>query len=549
MRSVTSIQMKEIENRSEESGVSKAELMDNAGAELAGVISKYCFANISEQAENSSIVFLAGSGNNGGDCFVAAKILSDKGFSITVVNLCGKPHTDISEAAFRKLSPENVNILRAYRGQNMKSAVEAAELDFMMNPNATMLEQIQSDEKQRIESVMDSIKKADVLVDGVFGTGFHGQLDKEVSGFLNAETSAYKIAVDVPSGGNCESGQVAKGTFKADLTAVFGALKVGMIQYPLKNYCGEIVPFDIGIPEEAYELASDQRKYFLIDKDELKDFPKNRKPDAHKGSFGRVLCIAGSSNMRGAASLSALAAFRCGAGLVTLASVEKAIDTASILVPEATFCRLEEDEFGFMQFDKNAFKIRDQLEKADAIVLGCGMGVTDDTVKLTRFVIENANCPIILDADGINCVASDIDMLLKKKTDIIITPHPGEMAKLLGCTAADINESRVSIASDFAKLYGVTVVLKGAGTVIADLVHTAVNETGNPGMSCGGSGDVLAGIVASLAAQGYSVFDSACFGTYIHGVSGDIAAEKLGQEFMLPRDIIDNLSDSIKTLK
>lgn len=549
MRLVTSSQMKEIENQSEELGVSKAELMDNAGAKLAEVISEYCFANISESPEDSSVVFLAGSGNNGGDCFVAARILSEKGFSITVVNLCGKPHTDISEDAFRKLSHESVNILRAYRGQNMKSAVEAAELDFMMNPNATMLEQLQSDEKQRIENVMNAIKKADVLVDGVFGTGFHGQLDKEVSGFLNAETNAFKISVDVPSGGNCESGQIADGTFKADMTAVFGALKVGMTQYPLKTYCGKIVSLNIGIPDEAYEIAHDQKKYFLIDNNELKDFPKKRRPDAHKGSFGRVLCIAGSSNMRGAASLSALAALRSGAGLITLASVEKAIDTASVLVPEATFCRLEEDDLGFMQFDTNAFKLRDQLKKADAVVLGCGMGVTADTAKLTRFVIENANCPIILDADGINCAASDIDMLLKKKTDIIITPHPGEMAKLLGCTAVDINENRVSIASDFAKLYGVTVVLKGAGTVVADLVHTAVNETGNPGMSCGGSGDVLAGLIASLAAQGYSVFDSACFGTYIHGISGDLAATKLGQEFMLPRDIIDNLSDSIKSLK
>jgi NAD(P)H-hydrate epimerase len=416
----------------------------------------------------------------------------------------------------------------------------------MTNPDATSLEQIQYDEKQRINGVNEVLAKAKVIVDGVFGTGFHGQLDKEVAAFLNAETSAYKFAVDIPSGGNCKTGEVSEGTFAADETIAFGAVKTGMTQYPLKSLCGKIRVADIGIPEKAYDVLKGERTYTLADREELEGFPKKRKPDAHKGCFGRVLCITGSSRMRGASALSALGALRSGAGLVTVASVEKAVDTVAVLAPEATFCELESDDFGFMQCDINKLLLREEIEKADAILIGCGMGVTEDTAELTKFVIENAKCPVIVDADGINCIALDIDILLRKRTELILTPHPGEMARLLGCGASEINSDRLSVAGEFARLYGTDVVLKGAGTVVAGAKYTTVIETGNPGMSCGGSGDVLAGIIASLAAQGYSTYDAARFGAYIHGAAGDIAAERLGQEFMLPRDIIDALSDSIR---
>lgn len=560
MQIVTPEQMKRIELRSEEMGVSRAELMKNAGKALAELIDEYCREAVSGQPEDKSVVFLAGSGNNGGDCFAAASRLVYRGYRVTVINFCGKPQTELASAAFERLPGERITIITAYRSESVKAAIEAAELDYMTlsrendlsvltgKKELTPLEKIMLEEKKRADDIYDALKNADVIADGVFGTGFHGQLDTELASFLSAECSAYKIAVDVPSGGNCMTGEISEGSFSADETLALGAIKTGMTQYPLKSLCGKISVADIGIPSDAYNIFSEERSFTLLDKDELAGFPRMRDPDSHKGSFGRVLCITGSSSMRGAAALSALGALKSGAGLVCVASCEKCIDAVSVLAPEATFLPLECDDYGYILFDCNKRMLETELAKADAVLIGCGMGVTPDTAELVRFVAKNANCPIIIDADGINCMASDIDILLKKKTDLILTPHPGEMAGLCGCTAGEINRARFSSAAGFAEKYGVTVVLKGAGTVIAGAHDTSVNQTGNPGMSKGGSGDVLAGMIASFAAQGYDVYDAARFAVYVHGLAGDIAAEKFGHEAMLPRDIIGALSDSFRIL-
>lgn len=558
---VTPEQMKKIEERSEELGVSKKQLMENAGAALAEVIDEHCRAEIEGAPENKSIVFMAGSGNNGGDCFVAANKLIYRGYDVTVINFCGKPQTDIAAEQFDKLPKDHVKIIKAYRSENVKAAIEAAELSYMTlsqesdlnslaeKKDLTPLDKIRLGEKKRIDRVLKALVKADVIVDGIFGTGFHGQLDEEISAFLKAGSRAYRFAVDVPSGGNSETGEASEGTFAADETLAFGALKTGLTQYPLKGLCGRIQIINIGIPEEAYNLPDEQRTYRLIDSDETEDFPKKRRPDTYKGDFGRVLVIAGSSRMRGAAVLAASGALRSGAGLVRVASCEKCIDTVSASSPEAVFLPLECDDYGYILFDDNKKLISEAIEKADDVLIGCGMGVTPDTVELTRFVIENAEIPIILDADGINCIVSDIDILLKKKTDVILTPHAGEMAKLAGTSIEEINSNRFAAATQFAEKYGVIVMLKGAGTIVADAGKTSVNSTGNPGMSRGGSGDVLAGITASFAAQGHSLFDAARFAAYVHGLAGDIAAENYGHEAMLPSDIVNALSDSFGLIK
>ncbi len=553
MKVVTPQQMKMIELRSEELGVSRAVLMQNAGKALSGAIDEYC-----RSKTDMHIAFLAGSGNNGGDCFVAARLLSKLGYQVTVINLCGKPRTALAQEAFLALAGTHVRAVKAYRTQNENSAIEAAELDYMMlsseNESGSKTiappEQLKLEKQQRINEVFSVLSEADVIADGVFGTGFHGCLDKEIASFLNADTHAFKIAVDVPSGGNCTSGAAARETFRADLTLAFGAMKKGMTQYPLREYCGNVKVIDIGIPDAAFELPDAAGKYAqLTDRESLKNFPLVRRPDSHKGNFGRVLCITGSDNMRGAAVLSALGALRSGAGLVCAASSDKCIDALAALAPEALFRTLETDGNGFIKYECNLPVIKDEIKKANAILIGCGMGVTQDTADIVRFTVENAECPVIIDADGINCIASDIDILLKKKTDIILTPHPGEMARLLKCSSENVNRNRFAAAEHFAANYNVTVVLKGAGTIIAGAEGISVNPTGNPGMSRGGSGDVLAGITASLAAQGYSPYDSARYAAYIHGLAGDIAAEKLGPEFMLARDIVDALSDSYRKIK
>lgn len=561
MQIVTPKQMSTIEENSEKIGVSRRQLMENAGKALAGLIDEYCRKNTSALPEEISIVFLVGKGNNGGDGYAAANILVYRGYKITVISVCGQPESELAKEMYLRLPRERITFIDGYRSKNVEAAIETAELNYKSNsdvsdiaelekkPNRNPIENILLKEKKRMVTVKNAIVAADVLIDCVYGTGFHGQLDRNTASMFSIGTSAYCISADVPSGGNCVSGTVSNGIFKADETLVFGYIKTGMTQFPLKRYCGKITIADIGIPKEAIAAIKDERQYFRIERNHLAAFPPKRAIDAHKGIFGRVLFIGGSSSMRGAAAFAALGALRCGAGLVSVASVEKCIDTVSVLVPESTFVELKSDSSGFISFSSNREKLLEAMNKADSIVLGCGMGVTQDTIELTEFVAENAKCPVIIDADGINCISNNIDILVKKGSDIIITPHAGEMARILGCETGFILENRIIAAEKYAEKYGITVVLKGAGTIVANNRCTAVNHTGNPGMSVGGSGDILAGMIGSIIAQGCEIFDSACAGVYMHGLAGDSAAEKLGMEAMLPRDILDNLSDSFRILK
>ncbi|MDE6501199.1 MAG: NAD(P)H-hydrate dehydratase [Ruminococcus sp.] len=501
MRMVTPANMRDIEDESERLGVSKKQLMENAGKKLAELIDGYCNGD-----NEKKIVFLVGNGNNGGDCSVSAGILADMEYkNISMVMVCGTPKTELAKEMYNRVVG-CVNI----------------PADFQT-----------------------CISEADILIDGVFGTGFHGELDTKISDIFALNKNAYRIAVDVSSGGNSHTGTVSEGTFRADETLTFGFLKSGMSQYPLKDFCGKITVADIGIPEKAIDILKDRRKYTLIEREDFADFPPHRKSTSHKGIFGKVLIIAGSNSMRGAGFFAVSGALRSGAGLVQLATVGKCIDTVSVLAPESTFIEMSHDENGFMRFEPEKL----DLKKYNAVVIGCGMGVTPETFELTKFVVENSEIPVIIDADGINCIALDIDILLKKKTDIILTPHVGEMARLMKCTTKEISENRFLIAEKLAEKYDITVVLKGAGTVVADRNNTAVNLTGNAGMSRGGSGDILAGMIGAIAGQGYIAFRSACIGTYMHGLAGDIASEKFTQEAMLPRDILNCLSDSFRKIK
>lgn len=501
MRIVMPEQMRIIEENSEKYGVSKGKLMVKAGYKLARIIDCRCRNNL-----NKKIVFIAGNGNNAGDCFVSAELLTEVGYkNISVLMVCGMPKTELAKEMYSDITGR-VKITNDYR---------------------------------------QCLPQADIIVDGVFGTGFHGKLDKNIADIFRINPKAYRIAVDVPSGVNSRKGTVSEGAFKADETVCFGLVKAGMVQYPARDLCGKIRIADIGIPEKAMDIPAKFKKYSLIDRAELKGFPPERKSTAHKGTFGKVLIIGGSNIMRGAVFFAVSGALRSGAGLVQLATTGKCINTVSMLAPEATFIEIP-DNNGFMHFSPDLIN----LKKYNAIVIGCGMGVTPDTLKLTKFVIQNSEVPVIIDADGINCLASDIDILLRKRADIILTPHTAEMSRLLKCKVNEVSENRLrSVGMLTAKYKGVTVVLKGAGTIVADRSKTAINPTGNAGMSCGGSGDILAGMIGAIAGQGYSAFESACAGVYLHGLAGDIASAKFTQEAMLPRDILNCLSDSFRKIK
>ena len=283
------------------------------------------------------------------------------------------------------------------------------------------------------------------------------------------------------------------------------------------------------------------------DKNIVKRAVPNRPDNANKGTMGTLLSICGSFGMAGAAILAGKSALRCGVGLEKLAIPKSIYPIAAGSILESVFLPLSETFDGKIS-RTNIPRLLLEAKKSTAVLLGCGLSVCDDTKALVKSFVENCTAPMVLDADALNCIADNPGILKKRKSDIIITPHPGEMGRLCGITAKEVNAGRVDVALSFAKKYGVITVLKGSGTIIASPNGQALlNTTGNSGMATGGSGDVLAGMTAGLLAQGKSAFDCAAAAVYLHGLAGDFAAEKLGKISMLPSDIIDYIAQAFKS--
>lgn len=265
----------------------------------------------------------------------------------------------------------------------------------------------------------------------------------------------------------------------------------------------------------------------------------NRPDDSNKGTLGSLLCICGSYGMAGAAIMAGKAALRCGIGLLKIAVPKSIYPVCATNILESVYYPLEETSNGVIS-SKNTDFLLEMCEKSSAVVIGCGLSVCDDTKNLVQSVITNCEKPLVIDADALNCICNKPEILKNLKTPAIITPHPGEMARLLHSTPKTVNSNRENTAIDFAKKFGVVTVLKGAGTIIASPDgEVYINHTGNSGMATGGSGDVLSGIIGSLLAQGASPINAAAAGVFLHGTIGDLAAEKLGKISMLPTDMID----------
>mgnify|MGYP003190651042 CR=1 FL=1 len=265
----------------------------------------------------------------------------------------------------------------------------------------------------------------------------------------------------------------------------------------------------------------------------------NRPDDSNKGTLGSLLCICGSYGMAGAAIMAGKAALRCGIGLLKIAVPKSIYPVCATNILESVYYPLEETSNGVIS-SKNTDFLLEMCEKSSAVAIGCGLSVCDDTKELVKAVITNCTKPIVIDADALNCICDEPQILNHLKAPAIITPHPGEMARLLHTTPKAVNSDRENTAINFAKKYGVVTVLKGAGTIIAAPNGTAyINHTGNSGMATGGSGDVLSGIIGSLLAQGASPINASAAGVFLHGTIGDLAAEKLGKISMLPTDMID----------
>jgi len=503
--------MKTIEANSEKNGLPCRELMERAGDALAMQIVQVGL----EISLSSGTVFICGSGNNGGDGFVAARLLAEIGFPVTIALVCGDPGTELAMMEYCELSGlKNVEVLS-------------------IEDNAGKLMQIMSE--------------AAVIVDAVFGTGFHGNLPRQVRDCFSwaEKCPAVKIAADVPSGGNCLSGAAADGTLTCSYTVAFGFKKIGMLMEPLRSLCGETITSDIGLTEKCMEGIDYLPR--LFDAEAAAELLPKREKHSHKGDFGKLLNVAGCGKMSGAALLSTRAALRSGAGLVTLASTETVINRIAAAIPEATLLPVKGDTSGALS-EKHIDEILKECEKKTALSVGCGLSVTNGTKAAVKKLVSEAACPIILDADGINCISDNIDIIRSAKEQLTVTPHAGELARLTGLSADEISEDRLTAAVNFARQYGVTVAAKGVPNFVAGEGRAYIIPAGNPGLSRGGSGDVLTGIIAAFRAQGLPAVEAAALGVFVHGAAADIAAEKLSETGMLPSDVIEALPFVFKNM-
>lgn len=510
MRLLSCEEMKLVEQAAARTGLSYQRMMDNAGSA--------CARNIRNEIEKepmhkNRVAVVCGKGNNGGDGFVVARKLAENGYNVCVILALGYP-----------TSQEATYMYKLVLDQSIRTVWYDADKD----------------------RALQTIKNADVLVDAVFGFSFAGSLDEEMRTLIREmnASEAVKFALDVPSGVYCDSGYCDPDCFRADYTIAISALKPAHIFHPASECCGDIIIANIGIPDECYSVAGDN--IYTYNKAEVKKLFPKRRITAHKNTFGHVLCICGSRTMAGAPVLAASAALRSGAGLVTLAFPESLYNVVSGKITEALLMPVAENSEGTFSAC-GLKKVLAELDKYDAIVIGCGMGVNEDTRAILCAVLENAKVPVVIDADGLNILSKDLSVLSLAKGKIVITPHIGEMQRLCKLDKDVILTDKIRVAQQFGEKYGVYVVLKGANTVVAspDSKRVYINNTGNTGLSKGGSGDVLAGLIGGFIVQGFDFTDAVTSAVFVHGYTGDVVSERTSKRGMLPSDVVNELAYSL----
>ncbi len=499
---VTSEQMKEIERNSLHYSMSYERLMENAGSAAAAVIRRSC------EVEGQYITIFCGRGNNGGDGFVCARRLNEAGANVAVVLVDGKPKTEQSKAMFALLEQMDI-----------------AVVEYGTDP----------------QYLTERLSETDILIDAIYGTGFHGELDeqhRDICRLMNG-VGARLFALDIPSGVNADNGIADPFAIQADTTIVFDSDKPATVLPCAAEHCGEIVLADIGIPAEAHEGILP--KFQLVNSELVFRELQERPRDSHKGSYGKLLIIGGSQRFMGAAALAALAAMRTGAGYVTLASTKEVCRTTLPLLPEVVMLPLRQTVEGTLSYE-SMDELREAMEHATAILLGNGLGSSADACRIVYEVIRHAKCPVVVDADGINALSRSIEIMRQAQAPIILTPHLMELSRLTTLPVEQLKRESLEAGRSFAGEYQATVVLKGAYTVTAASDgQVYINTTGNAGLAKAGSGDVLAGVIGTLAAQGREPALAAACGVWLHGMAADYAAQEYSQYGLLPRDVIDAL--------
>ncbi|MCM1259199.1 MAG: NAD(P)H-hydrate dehydratase [Roseburia sp.] len=488
---LSSQEMKEFDkNTIEHFGIPSMVLMERAALSV--------FQLIKERfPKTESVLVICGPGNNGGDGFAIARLLFLTGYPVSV-----------------------------YLPMNMDKMTGETRFQYM------------SAKRYEIP-IAETLGKYDIIVDALFGIGLSRPLEgklKDLIQWCNSQ-EAVRIAVDMPSGISADTGAILGEAFLAQITVTFGFAKIGQMLYPGAQYCGELVTADIGIDEHSM-LGKKPGVSYLEDMD-IKKFLPLRKKDSNKGSYGKVLVIAGSDKMAGAACFCAKAAYLAGCGLVQVFTPKANRDVLLSFLPEAIVTDYDMEKV-------DVALLREKMDWADVILVGPGIGTGDSAIFLVEEVLGQKEKRVVMDADALNILAKDMERLKQSENSIIVTPHLGEMSRLTEKTIPRIKESLLTQAEDFAKQYKVVCVLKDARTVIGTEEGLYVNLSGCDGMASGGSGDVLAGLIAGLLAQNISLKSAAVLGVFLHGRAGEEAAVEKGNASMLARDILDKIPIVIK---
>lgn len=503
MKIITAEQMREADRRTiAEIGIPGVVLMESAGrAVVSEILLRY------PHLAPGPVLVLCGKGNNGGDGLVVARTLLQRGWQVTTILLAEESSVGGDARIY-------LDILQRL----------GASLDF-------------APDLSRAETLLAQIPVPALIIDGLFGTG----LTSPVSGhhafaieWMNRAV-APKVAIDIPSGLDATSGAILGSVLYADLTVTFAAAKLGQIIYPGVNCCGELVVVEIGILQT---LLDELAVGILLDAGEVRRFLPARPATGHKGTFGHLLLVAGSCGKSGAAVLAAEAAQRTGAGLVTVAAPRTLQTTLAIKLTEAMTVPLDEVDG---ELAEAAFaQLAHLWPGKNVLALGPGLGRSAETGALVRRVVSECPLPLVLDADAIFALAGHDDVLARRPVGTtVLTPHPGEMAHLLGCTTTEIEADRVGTARRFAEKHGVLLVLKGARTIIAAPDGgILINPTGHAGMATGGMGDLLTGIIAALLSQGAPPLAAAAAGVWLHGRSGDRLRPRFGDAGLLASDLL-----------
>jgi NAD(P)H-hydrate epimerase len=488
-------------------------LMENAGRAVADAA-----LDADGGLRGREVAVFCGKGNNGGDGLVAARHLLRAGADPLVFVV----------GSFQNLKGDaRKNLDMATRaGVRVRSLADTADL----------------------KTVAEEVRRAAIVIDALFGTGFKPPARgfyEEVIVFIN-DLGLPIVAVDIPSGLSADHGRVAGASVAAGHTVTFGLPKVGQFLYPAAAACGRITLADIGFPSALEERISASHR--LVTPRSASALLSPRPPDCHKGQSGHLLILAGSRGMVGAAVLAARGALRAGAGLVTVALPESQAPPCLDGLPEAMVLPLPETSRG-TPAEGALDVLLEQMPGKQAMAIGPGLSRNKSTARLVRTLITHVKVPLVVDADGLNAIADSPSILLESVSDIVATPHPGELGRLLGLSAAQIQEQRIEVARNFSKKYGLLVVLKGARTVVAaPSGQVSVNTTGNAGMAAGGMGDVLTGAIGALIAQGHTPRQAAVLGSYLHGRAGDIAAAETGPWGYLAAEVADLIPAALSSL-